>query len=127
MIFGVNSFKKPLNDSFDEQPDEKKLKRMNMAEVIDGKDSFIDKIFRHIKAYRDGLSAHILKNRLKHDNDVNEKLEAKKANNLKVNKRLNLKKRVATHEVPSYDDWLIGRMNKAASKPKNADEGFQHG
>ena len=47
---------------------------MNMAEEMDGKDSFIDKIFRHIKAYKDGLSAHIPKNRLKHDNDVNEKL-----------------------------------------------------
>ena len=98
-----------------------------MAEEMDGKDSFIDKIFRHIKAYRDGLSAHILKNRLKHDNDVNEKLEAKKANNLKVNKRLNLVKRVVTHEAPSYDDWCTGRMSKADSKPKNAEEEFQHG
>ena len=52
----------------------RELKRMSMAEEMDGKDSFIDKIFRHIKAYKDGLSAHILKNRLKHDNDVNEKL-----------------------------------------------------
>ena len=100
---------------------------MNMAAKVNDKESFIDMIFRHIKAYKDGLSAHILKNRLEYDNDVNEKLEAEKVNELKVTKRMNLGKRVATHEVPSYDDWLFGRMNKAASKPKNADEGFQHG
>ena len=93
-----------------------------MAEKVEEKESYNSMIFRYIRAYKDWLSAHILKNRLEYSNDV-----TKKANDVKVNKRMNLGKRVNTHKVPSYDEWLTGRMEKAASKPNDAEGKFQHG
>ena len=42
-------------------------------------ESYNDMIFRYIRAYKDWLSAHILKNRLEYKNDVTKKVEAKKA------------------------------------------------
>ena len=45
-----------------------------MAEKVEDKESYNNMIFRYIRAYKDWLSAHILKNRLEYNNDATKKV-----------------------------------------------------
>ena len=116
---------------------------------MENDDSWNDMIFKFIKAKKDWLSAHILKNRLEYSNDlahredkaddvtdsevilenhlehsndlVHREVKADGATDSKVRKNLYLDKRVNTQNAPSFNIWCSERMNKPkkSSFPKN--------
>ena len=95
---------------------------------MENADSWNEMIFGYIRAKKDWLSAHILKNRLEHKNDLAQiEVEANEATDLKVRKRIYLDKRVNTQNTLPFDTWCTERMNKTSSTPKNIDEKVQTG
>ena len=95
---------------------------------MENDDSWNEMIFRYIRAKKDWLSAHILKNRLEYRNDLaQKKVKADDATDLKVRKKIYLDKRVNTQKNPLFDEWCTGRMGKTSSGFGKPDEKFQTG